>query len=73
MAARSENPLTTGGHAWGTERVRLGVSLRRLEAMTGIPRGYLSMAERGRLVPTSDEYRKVLAALDEATPKGTAA
>ncbi len=65
MAARTEQQLTTGGSAWGHERVRVGVSLRKLSAMTGIPRGYLSMAERGRLVPTSDEYRKVLAALDE--------
>lgn len=65
MAARTDQPLITGGHAWGTERVRVGVSLRRLSDLTGIPRGYLSMAERGRLVPTGEEYRKVMAALDE--------
>ncbi len=63
MAARKTNPLRTGDHAWGSERARAGVSLRRLEDLTGIPRGYLSMAERGRLVPTGEEYRKVMQAL----------
>jgi predicted transcriptional regulator len=63
MAARKEQSLVTGGHAWGNDRVRLGVSIRRLSELTGIPRGYLSMAERGRLVPTGEEYRKVMAAL----------
>lgn len=55
----------TGGHAWGDDRVRLGISLRQLSELTGIPRGYLSMAERGRLVPTGEEYRRVMAALAE--------
>jgi transcriptional regulator with XRE-family HTH domain len=63
MAARKDQPLITGGFAWGNERVRLGVSIRRLSDLTGIPRGYLSMAERGRLVPTGEEYRKVMNAL----------
>ena len=64
MAAnKTPQQLTTGGHAWGAMRVRLGVSLRRLSGLTGIPRGYLSMAERGRLVPTGDEYAKVMDAL----------
>ncbi len=63
MAARTPQALTSGGHAWGTERVRVGVSIRKLSDLTGIPRGYLSMAERGRLVPTGEEYRKVMQAL----------
>ncbi len=44
------------------------MSLRQLEDRTGISRAYLSMAERGRLVPTGEEYRKVMAAL-EGEPK----
>ena len=73
MAARIKpQPLVTGGHAWGKERVRAGLSLRRLSELTGIARAYLSMAERGRLVPTGEEYRKVMAALD-AVPKDGAA
>lgn len=65
MAARKDQPFVTGGHAWGDDRVRLGISLRQLSELTGIPRGYLSMAERGRLVPTGEEYRRVMAALAE--------
>lgn len=65
-ATKTPQPLKTGGRAWGNERVAAGVSLRRLSELTGIPRGYLSMAETGRLVPTGEEYRKVMAVLQEA-------
>lgn len=53
-------------------RVRLGVSIRKLSDLTGIPRGYLSMAERGRLVPTGDEYAKVMAVLSSIDPQAAA-
>lgn len=64
MAARKQpQTLITGGHAWGADRVQLGVSIRRLSDLTGIQRSYISLAERGRLVPTGEEYRKVMDAL----------
>lgn len=64
-ATKTPQQLKTGGHAWGAMRVRVGISIRRLSEMTGIPRGYLSMAETGRLVPTGDEYAKVMDALQK--------
>lgn len=63
MAARKDQQLVTGGYAWGAMRVRAGMSIRKLSDLTGIPRGYLSMAERGRLVPTGEEYAAVMAVL----------
>lgn len=56
-------PLRTGGRLWGPERVRLGMSLDQLAALTGINKGILSMAENGRIIPTGDEYDRVRAAL----------
>jgi len=42
-----------------------GLSIRDLEAKTGINRGRLSVIERG-VPPTDDEARAILAALREA-------
>lgn len=65
MARRNTpQPLRAGGHLWGQRRERLGVSLRQLEALTNIPRASLSLMERGRLFPTSDEMDNVMRALD---------
>ena len=64
MAKRNTpQPPTTAGYAWGPERVRLGLSLRALKALTNVPISYLSMAESGRYLPTSQEYDAVTAAL----------
>jgi predicted transcriptional regulator len=56
-------PLRTGGSVWGPERVRLGISLGRLSKLSGVDKAILSMAENGRLIPTSDEYQRVTTAL----------
>jgi transcriptional regulator with XRE-family HTH domain len=72
-------PLQTGGRLWGHRRVRLGVSLRQLASEAGIGRGLLSLMESGRMTPTSEEYDRIIAALDRfeaATgigPEGNAA
>jgi len=50
---------------WRKARVEAGVSLRGLEARTGINRGRLSMIERG-LPPSPTEASKILAALGRA-------
>lgn len=66
MAARNTPPpFTTGGRLWGNERVRLRVSLSSLAAKSGVPKGSLSLMEHGRLIPTSEEYDAVIAALAE--------
>ena len=56
-------PLRTAGSAWGVERVALGLSLRQLEDLSGVPRGQLSLAEAGRLIPTGKQYQAVMDAL----------
>jgi hypothetical protein len=63
MAARKSQQFITGGRLWGNERVRLHVSLGTLAAKSGVPKGSLSLMEHGRLIPTSDEYDRVIAAL----------
>lgn len=64
MAKRNTPPPPrTAGYAWGPERVRLGLSLRMLRDLSGVPINYLSMVEAGRCIPTSDEYDRVTAAL----------
>ena len=64
MAARkTPQPPRTAGYAWGHQRVRLGVSLRELERLSGVHRSYLSLAEAGRLIPSGEEYDAVMAAL----------
>jgi transcriptional regulator with XRE-family HTH domain len=74
MTNRGKRQLTTGGRAWGAERVALGLSLRDLAALSGINRGVLSMVERGRIIPDGDEYRAVMDALRKVRDeRGTAA
>jgi len=64
MAARkTPQPPKTAGAAWGPERVRLGLSLRALETLSGVNRATLSLVESGRLVPTGREYDAVTVAL----------
>ncbi len=64
MAARKQpQQLKTGPALWGPTRARLGISLRTLEAATGIVRGDLSKMEHGRLFPTGKEYESVTEAL----------
>ena len=71
MAARTTlQPYRAGPHLWGPRRAQLGISLRALEAQTGIARGDLSKMERGRLFPTAAEYESVTAALDRAASDG---
>lgn len=60
-------PLRTGGYAWGPERVRLGLSLRELERLSGVNRATLSLVEAGRLVPSGPDYGSVMDALREAS------
>lgn len=68
------NPrIKTAGGAWGPQRVALGLSLRALANLSGVNHVTLALAEQGRLIPTGEEYQKVMAALDEARQKGTAA
>ena len=45
--------------------MRLGVSIRTLQAESGVSRGLLTLFESGRMTPTGDEYDKVMAALDK--------
>ena len=64
MAARKHpEPPRTAGNAWGPQRVALGLSLRKLEDLSGISRATLSLAESGRLIPTGAEYQAVMKAL----------
>lgn len=72
MAARKEQQFTSGGRLWGNERVRAGVSLRQLAERSGVPKGSLSLMEHGRLIPTSDEYDRVIAALAALRPESVA-
>jgi transcriptional regulator with XRE-family HTH domain len=64
MAARKHpQPLRTGGHAWGQQRVRLNVSMNRLAELSGVSKSLLSLAEQGRYLPTGDEWEAVARAL----------
>ena len=64
MAARkTKQPLRSGGFAWGRERVSAGISLKELEERTGINAGFLSRMENGRMVPTAEEFDRVMAVL----------
>lgn len=54
--------LRPGPTDWGRRRVEAGLSLRDLEAATGINRFYLSMLEKGRWLPTPDEVERIMAA-----------
>lgn len=59
--------LRAGSSEWGRRRLEAGLSIRDLEARTGIHRTTLSLLERGRLVPTPEESTKILAVYAEAT------
>lgn len=61
--ARGKRRLTTQGALWGAQRVELGMSLRELQAATGIFRGFLSRMEAGVMIPSNDEFARVMAAL----------
>lgn len=56
-------PLRKHPYPWSEARVAAGVSLRELEVATGINRATLSLLDRGRLVPTPEEARRILVAL----------
>lgn len=73
MDQRYIPPLRTGGHAWGPERVALGISIRKLAELSGVDKAILSMAENGRLVPKGSEYQAVMDALRKIREPGTAA
>lgn len=62
---KTRMPLRTKGQAWGPRRVELGVSLRDLSTRSGINRGDLSKIEAGRMVPTANEFQRVMAVLEE--------
>lgn len=58
------NTTEPGRLLWAGRRERLGVSIRRLARECGVAAPYLSLMERGRGIPTSDEYDRIIAALD---------
>jgi transcriptional regulator with XRE-family HTH domain len=49
---------------WAARRDKLGLSIRGLAKLSGVAAPYLSLMERGRGIPTSDEYDRIIAALD---------
>jgi len=57
-------PLRTGGNLWGEQRVRAGISLRQLAKESGVGRGFLSLMEQGRMMPTSEQYARIVKALE---------
>ena len=63
MDSNRKSTVRTAGGAWGQQRVALGLSLRELAKLSGVNHVTLALAEQGRLVPTGDEYQKVMAAL----------
>ena len=63
MDSNRKSTVRTAGGAWGPQRVALGLSLRELAKLSGVNHVTLALAEQGRLVPTGDEYQKVMAAL----------
>jgi len=66
VTRRGKRQLKTGPHLWGPRRRELGISLRELEAATGINRGLLSYMENRGLQPSGDEFDKVMTALEAA-------
>lgn len=52
---------------WGAPRAATGWSIREFAERTGINRGDLSRIERGRMCPSREQARVLLAAFDEAT------
>ena len=66
MRDHSGNSLRPGAFLWGKRRVEAGLSIKQLEAATGIFRGFLSRMENGVMIPSAEEYEKVEAAIAEA-------
>jgi predicted transcriptional regulator len=64
MTDQAKTQVRTAGGAWGPQRVALGLSLRDLAKLSGVNHVTLALAEQGRLIPTGDEYQKVMRALD---------
>ncbi len=67
-----KRPLTTGGFAWGPERIRLGLSIRELARRSNVDKAILSMVENGRLIPSAKEYEDVMRVLREMQPDSAA-
>lgn len=68
---RRRYELVAGPRLWGPRRVQLNISLRELEKATGINRGDLSRMENRGMEPTSEEFDRIMAALEAATPVQT--
>ena len=61
--------MTSSGaplHPFRQLRKATGITIRELEARTGINRGRLSIIERG-VMPTPEEAARIVAALSEPT------
>ena len=68
-------PLRGGESYLARLRVQADLSLRDVEARTSLDRADISKIERGRLIPTSDELRRLLdcyAAVESERSKGQA-
>lgn len=72
MSGRGKRQLRVRDSEWSRQRVAADVSIRQLEAATGIHRTTLSMLERGRYLPTPEEARKIDTALAAARQKQAA-
>ncbi len=64
--------MTETRKLWASRRERLGVSIRRLAKESLVAAPYLSLMERGRGIPTSEEYDRIIAALDRIEKDGAA-
>jgi transcriptional regulator with XRE-family HTH domain len=64
--------FTTGGFVWGQRRIEAGVSMRELARLSGVASPILSQCERGRMIPTAEEFSKVMAALEAAVSREAA-
>ena len=58
--------MRTGGYLWGRERIRLGISISELSKRSGMNVGMLSYFENGRMIPTAEEFDRVMAVLRDA-------
>ena len=69
MAARTTQQALTlhPGSPWNAHRRAVGMSIRRLAAVTGLDRGTLSRIDQGRQIPTPAEAEAMLAAFKEGT------
>lgn len=50
---------------WAERRAALGISIRRLAGEAKISHGLISLMETGRMTPSSDEYDRIIAALEK--------